>query len=854
MSNGYAQPVGAVRRALRGGVCWWALLLVVLLAWPAAAVSAPRRSGAAARPATKGQAPVRSASRGASGRAKPAQVKPAAGGKARSAPSGPKGGKPRKPATRRPKLSAPGAEPGLAPPQPAVAKPMVGQPERSAGGKLVTGSWPELHEAVQRFRVGQLDRAATLLHPLAAAQDPEIAGAAALVLARIAARQGDGKAALRWIALAEPLREILPASWNWAQIEGLRAAGKAPEALAALRDMRAAYGEFRWAAADLWYSRLYEQVGPPQQAADTALQLYEKSALHLPRDELLARAARMTERISRDKAAVLWRRLLIKHPESAVVAEAVERIDPATLSLEEQFDRVVLLFQRRAYERCRSIALSLWVKGYRRSELGFYLGKIGSERLRDDYPGAAKYLAEAIAVGEPQAQPALLSYALVLAKLGRYQESVDRYDEWLARYPSVPNERRIDAHYDRGRVLHNAGRSLQAADDLTKALDDNERGVDGPKYRWFTAFWAYLGGKPAVAVERLKPMLGNGNPLVGGKAMYWTGRALDKLGERQQAADMMQQVVARHPLTWYSGLAEQRLAEWGVGDRLAKPVDFSKVVEREPDPYAGLALTAELRRLRLACSIGEPDSCQNAMDDQEKVLAKQLGSARLEQLKVELADALERFSDSREQALRNYGQVLNKPPTRETLASWRAIYPRAFATHVQASAQRNGAPEWMIYAHMLQESRYKPWLISGAPAYGLLELLDRTAARLAQEAGDDYQLWMLMQPAWNVRWGGQYLGALYRKFHQQLPFAIASYNGGPMLMEGHVRAQARLGRPYDEMIEDLGPHESRNYIRMVSAWFLRYLAIYEEPRKAAELRTRLLPLVWTADFLPDPDY
>jgi soluble lytic murein transglycosylase-like protein len=734
------------------------------------------------------------------------------------------------------------------PPAPKTAPPAAAPKAASPG------SWSELHVGVQRFRVGQLERAAQALLPLAGASQEEIAASAALVMGRIAARQGDGAEALRWVNLARPMAKWLPASWRWAHIEAQRAAGKSAEALQELRDMRQDHPEFRWAAADLWYSRLYEQVGPAQQAADAALQLYEKSALHLPRDELLARAARTTETFARDKAALLWRRLLVKHPESPLVAEAVERVDPAVFTQDEQFERMVLLFQRRAYERCRSIGLSLWVKGFRRAEVGFYLGKIGSERLRDDYPGAAKYLAEAIADGEPLAQQALLSYALVLAKLGRHADSVARYDEWLQKNPGVPNDRRIDAHYDRGRVLHAAGRSLQAADDLTAALDENERNVDSPKYRWFTAFWAYLGGKPELAVERLKPMLANSNPLVGGKAMYWTARALDKLERRAEAAEMLQKVLVRHPLTWYSGLAEQRLSEWGMASKLPPTGDFSKIIEKSADPFDGLSVTDESRVLRLACSIGEPDACQNAFDEHEKALRKQLGPEDFERLRGELADPLERYSDAREAALKRDGQVLNKLPTRETLAAWRAIYPRAFATHVEASSRRNGAPEWMIYAHMLQESRYKPWLISGAPAYGLLELLDRTAARLAQESGDDYQLWMLMQPAWNVRWGGQYLGALYRKFHRQLPFAVASYNGGPMLMEGHVRAQARMGRPYDEMIEDLGPHESRNYVRMVSGWMLRYLAIYEEPRKAAELKSRLLPLVWTADFLPDPDY
>ena len=58
----------------------------------------------------------------------------------------------------------------------------------------------------------------------------------------------------------------------------------------------------------------------------------------------------------------------------------------------------------------------------------------------------------------------------------------------------------------------------------------------------------------------------------------------------------------------------------------------------------------------------------------------------------------------------------------------------------------------------------------------------------------------------------------------------------------------------DEMIDDMGPHESRNYVRMVAGHFLRYLAIYETPRRAEELRAELLPADWKAAWLPYPDY
>ena len=168
------------------------------------------------------------------------------------------------------------------------------------------------------------------------------------------------------------------------------------------------------------------------------------------------------------------------------------------------------------------------------------------------------------------------------------------------------------------------------------------------------------------------------------------------------------------------------------------------------------------------------------------------------------------------------------------------------------AATQGGIPEWMVYSHMLQESRYDPTMISGAPAYGLLELLDRTARRLAKDAGEDYQLWMLPEPAHNIRLGARYLGLLAKKYRGQLPFAIMAYNGGPMLVDFHLKMSA--GKPFDVLIDDLGPHESRNYVRKVIEHFLRYLAIYETPTRAAEVRKVLLPSTWRGDVLGEPSY
>ncbi len=717
-------------------------------------------------------------------------------------------------------------------------------------------SWHKLRAAVQRWRVGDLDGLpADLAEIQKTTKDDDVATVAAFVQARALTRLGRVAAAGEALKKARPIRDVLEHTYVWAEMELLHARGKLPETLDALHKLMKGYVGYRYAATQLLYSRLTEQAYPGARAAEVALALYdEQGNLILPKDELLARAARNTAVERPDEAVGLWRKLILKHPESAYVDEALKFVPEDALSDAEQFERMERLFARRAYERCREVGLRLWQKGMRKSEVGYYLGKIGTERLRDDYPGAAKYLEAAVVDGAPLAQQALTSYALVLTKLGRVDDGLAEFDKWFARYPNVTNEKRVDVAYDRARAMHVAGRSLEAAAYLQSALDVDRKGIDFGKYLWFVGYWQLRGGACDLAIQTLSPLLNDKNPLVGGKARYWMGKCLDKLGKRPEAVDMLVSVLDRHPLTWYSALAEDLLHDWGEGKHVPKHADLSKVGSRARDPFAHLHMTPDLKRLRMAANLGEPDTARWVLNALHPKLARTLGKAKLAELETDLADPLEEYAERRQDAMTDWQDVLKSLPTKETVDHWRAIYPRAYATHVVAAAKRSGAPEWMVYAHMLQESRYKPGLISGAPAYGLLELLDRTAARLATEGHDDYQLWMLMLPKYNIRWGAQYLGALYKKFGQQLPFAIASYNGGPMLMELMLRQGNDRHLALDELIDDIGPHESRNYVRMVVGHFLRYLAIYETPERAKHFRAQLLPHHWQATWLREPSY
>lgn len=726
-------------------------------------------------------------------------------------------------------------------------------PAADAAGK---GPWRQLQAASRAFRVGDHAAARRALEAMLGGKvaDKDAASAAHFMLARSCAALGDGPAASASFAKAGAIRKLTPQAYAFAEVEVLAAAGKKKEAHEALGALRKRWPKYRWAQADLTWSRLYEELGPPEASAAAALGLYDKSHLHLPQDELLARAARGYEKAGqKDRALGLWKKLLLRHPESAYVDQAVARIPLTSLSIEERFDRAELLFKRRDYERCRSESLFLWEKDYKRSSIGYLLGKIGSERLRDDYPGAKTYFEAAIGAGGPYAMYALASYGIVLGKLGKVKEAVAAFDQWLARYSKSAGMKRVnEAMYDRCRAIHIGGDSLAAAKEYEAFLLRHQSGFDWGKYWWFVAFWNYQGGEYDKAIQQMARLRGSSNPLVGGKARYWTGKAQEKKGDVAAAKKTMLALVNGMPLNYYSGLAENWLVDHGFGKALPKRPDLSKAAWKVPDPFAGIPHQGPAQELRIIAHLGEFDTLRDALGDRMRKLRKQIGADRLDRLESDLSDGLEDFARDRGRALSRHRKVLRKWPTRQTVQAWRGIYPRAYATHTKWAADRFGAPEWMVYAHMLQESRYKPWMISGAPAYGLLELLDRTARRLAAEQKEDYQLWMLMVPGHNVRWGTQYLGALVAKFEGQIPFAIASYNGGPMLLEYHM--QESKGKDFDVMIDDMGPHECRNYVRMVIGHFLRYLAIYEKPDQAKPLRDKLLPRTWRASWKKHPDY
>jgi soluble lytic murein transglycosylase-like protein len=94
---------------------------------------------------------------------------------------------------------------------------------------------------------------------------------------------------------------------------------------------------------------------------------------------------------------------------------------------------------------------------------------------------------------------------------------------------------------------------------------------------------------------------------------------------------------------------------------------------------------------------------------------------------------------------------------------------------VAAAAKTHGLPEALLQAIIEVESNFNAGAVSAKGALGLMQLMPQTARELGVADARD--------PAANVDGGARYLKELLGRFGNDLPLALAAYNGGPAAVQ-----------------------------------------------------------------------
>jgi soluble lytic murein transglycosylase len=346
-----------------------------------------------------------------------------------------------------------------------------------------------------------------------------------------------------------------------------------------------------------------------------------------------------------------------------------------------------------------------------------------------------------------------------------------------------------------------------------KRLAENFPSVpDADPSQWRIAWTAVLKRQPEAALflsEHLR--LYPGSPYTP-DALYWLGRLAEEAGNGGLARAYYEKLRSRYSQNYFTALAVARLGKISAGmetdpDVLASVPSIPAVPpmsdtippaaagrQERADALRSIAFdsSAELELRAAYAATGEPRLLLEAA--QEAVAAGQygMGFVAIRQLYPQLE-------------ARPFGQV-----PREV---WATAYPLPYEDSIERWSAKAGLDPMLTAGLIRQESAFLPEARSGANAIGLMQLLPKTARRVAGSAKVRYSHALLFDPDYNVHLGTIYFSDL-RKDFGSVESALAAYNAG----EERV-AQWTSGQNYREIAEfvDSIPFtETREYVQIVT--------------------------------------
>jgi len=174
---------------------------------------------------------------------------------------------------------------------------------------------------------------------------------------------------------------------------------------------------------------------------------------------------------------------------------------------------------------------------------------------------------------------------------------------------------------------------------------------------------------------------------------------------------------------------------------------------------------------------------------------------------------------------------------------WLTAYAMPFQPSIVSRSHAVGLDPMLTAGLIRQESAYEPDARSGANAFGLMQLLPKTARRYAKQAKVRYSTPMLFEPDYNIHLGTIYLAGLRRDFGS-VESALAAYNAGEERVTQWTAGQTY--REPAEFVDSIPFTETREYVEIVT----RNADIYRKLYGASSGTPAVKPAVKTVKAQP----
>jgi len=287
-------------------------------------------------------------------------------------------------------------------------------------------------------------------------------------------------------------------------------------------------------------------------------------------------------------------------------------------------------------------------------------------------------------------------------------------------------------------------------------------------------------------------------PVSRARGAYWVGRALQALDDKT-GANIWFRKAAFHSTTYYGQLSTALF-------RPGKSLEIAQQVQPGGTQKKAFEAHELVAAVRLLVEIGEQDRLKPFILRLNE-LAK---SPDWKILTAELARASGRADLS---------VSIAKRAARVGLEMNDAAYPSLIppSMHVRAGGPKLEVP--LVLAVIRQESVFHVSAKSHANAQGLMQLLPRTARKVAKRLGIPFSRRRLVTDgAYNLTLGQAYLSGLVEEFKGSYVLALAAYNAGPKRARQWIKRNGDLRKQEVDSIDwvEMIPfNETRNYVQRV---------------------------------------
>jgi soluble lytic murein transglycosylase len=380
-----------------------------------------------------------------------------------------------------------------------------------------------------------------------------------------------------------------------------------------------------------------------------------------------------------------------------------------------------------------------------------------------------------------------------------------------------------------GMWLEDQGRFEDAVMRYRQVAKVGEPASQRAEARWHVGWVYYRMARYREAGEELRLLADLHDSDYEPQALYWMARAAE-LNQQSHARDVYVQLCQRHVHTYYCHLARER-----INLPLPEPI-ASEPISATVTVSGGSAVNGEATRTASArAEIEQQSGYRRAIE--LKTLGLDSDAAR------ELVGLTDRYSRSPE-ALMALATMLNEVGAyhhalrlararfRDKLertggvadpSLWKVAYPTGLLPTIKSQGV-SGVDPYLVAAIIREESQYDWRAVSRVGAIGLMQVMPGTASNVAQRLGfpavgrDD-----LFDQETNIRIGVHYVEQLLQQFSGNVTRTIASYNAGPIAVEGWIALHR--GRSEDEFVELIPYQETRQYVKRVLRSYREYVRL-----------------------------